>query len=92
MAWRSTDLAYLAGFGDGEGASVHAHYRSLGKVLIELAYEAADCSDRKALTSDPLELARMEALLQKLRCARIAVQFALDSRRAASDLGIPQAA
>jgi hypothetical protein len=34
----------------------------------------------------------MEALLQKLRCARIAVQFALDSVRAASDVGIPQAA
>jgi hypothetical protein len=74
-----------------ERRSMHTIVR-LEQVLIELAYEAADCSDRKALTSDPLELARMEALLQKLRCARIAVQFALDSVRAASDLGIPQAA
>ena len=59
----------------------------LEQVLIELAYEAADCSDRsKALTSHPLELARMEALLRKLRSARIAVQFALDSVRDASGL------
>ena len=64
----------------------------LEQVLIELAYEAADCSYRKASTSDPLELARIEALLQELRSARIAVQFALDSVRAASDVGIPQAA
>ena len=64
----------------------------LEQVLIELAYEAADCSGRKALTSDPLELARMEALLQKLMSAQIAVQVALDCMRAASDLGIPQAA
>ena len=64
----------------------------LEQVLIELAYEAADCSDRKALTSGPLELARMEALLQKLRCARIAVQFALDSMQTPSDREMSRAA
>jgi hypothetical protein len=64
----------------------------LEQVLIELAYEAADCSDRKALTSDPLELARMEASLQKLRSARIGVQFALDSMQTPSAREISRAA
>jgi hypothetical protein len=60
----------------------------LEQVLIELAYEAADCSDRKAFTSDPLELARTEASRQKLRSAGIAVarvfMFLLCSGRAPS--------
>jgi hypothetical protein len=64
----------------------------LEQVLIELAYEAADCTDRKALTSDPLEQARMKASLQKLRPARIAVQLALDSMQTPSDREIPRAA
>ena len=64
----------------------------LEQVLIELAYEAADCSDRKALTSDPLELTRMEASLQKLRSARIGVQFALDSMQTPSAGVISRAA
>ena len=64
----------------------------LEQVLIELAYEAADCSDRKPLTSDPLELARMKASLQKLRSARIAVQFALDSMQTPSDREMSRAA
>ena len=64
----------------------------LEQVLIELAYEAADCSYRKASTSDPLELARIEALLQELRSARIAVQFALDSMQTPSDREMSRAA
>jgi hypothetical protein len=40
---------------------------------------------RSNITSDPLELARMKASLQKLRSARIAVQFALDSMQTPSD-------
>jgi hypothetical protein len=65
-----------------------------GRIASEfaLAYEAADCSDGKPLTSDPLELARMKASLQKLRSARIAVQFALDSMQTPSDREISRAA
>jgi hypothetical protein len=74
-----------------ERRSMHTIDR-LEQVLIELAYEAADCSDRKALTSDPLELARMKASLQKLRSARIAVQFALDSMQTPSDREMSRAA
>jgi hypothetical protein len=39
-----------------------------------------------------LELARMKASLQKLRSARIAVQFALDSMQTPSDLEMSRAA
>jgi hypothetical protein len=74
-----------------ERRSMHTIDR-LEQVLIELAYEAADCSDGKPLTSDPLELARMKASLQKLRSARIAVQFALDSMQTPSDLEMSRAA
>jgi hypothetical protein len=74
-----------------ERRSMHTIDR-LEQVLIELAYEAADCSDGKPLTSDPLELARMKASLQKLRSARIAVQFALDSMQTPSDREMSRAA
>jgi len=67
-------------------------YLKLG--LIELQYAAADCSQRKASTSDPLERADMEALLSKITMARLAVQFALDNMRTSSDRdnNVPQAA
>jgi hypothetical protein len=60
--------------------------------LIELEYDTADCLYRKMSTSDPSERSDLEALLTKIRIARVAVQFALDSMIATSDRNLPQAA
>ena len=61
-------------------------------VLIELEYAAADCVHHKTSTSDPSERADLEALLAKIRAARLAAQFALDSMQTSSDRDVPQAA
>jgi hypothetical protein len=61
-------------------------------VLIELEYSAADCLYRKISTSDPSEQANSKALLPKLKTARLAVRFALDSMRSPPEREVLRAA
>jgi len=46
--------------------------------LIELEYGAADCSGRKASTSDSLERGALNTQLQKIMAAKAAVEFAIE--------------
>jgi hypothetical protein len=52
-------------------------------VLIELDYAVADCFYRKTGSQNPLERVRLEALLQKIRAAKVAAQYALDNMETA---------
>ena len=47
--------------------------------LIDLEYAAADCSHRKTSTSVPSEWVDLEALLNKIITAKVAVKYALDT-------------
>src|SRR5277367_2432912 len=54
-------------------------------VLIELQYTAADFSERRQSTSDPLERAALDILLLNIRMAMVAIEFALEAIRIPSD-------
>ena len=53
--------------------------------LIELEYSAADCSRRKASTSDSLERGALNIQLPKIMAAKAAVEFAIELIRISSD-------
>ena len=53
--------------------------------LIELEYSAADCSRRKATTSDSLERGALKIQLPKIMAAKAAVEFAVELIRISSD-------
>ena len=53
--------------------------------LIELEYSAADCSRRKATTSDSLERGALNIQLPKIMAAKAAVEFAVELIRISSD-------
>ena len=53
--------------------------------LIELEYSAADCSRRKATTSDSLERGTLNIQLPKIMAAKAAVEFAVELIRISSD-------
>ena len=53
--------------------------------LIELEYSAADLSERKSATSDPLERAAFTLRLPKILMAIAALRFALDAMEVAFD-------
>src|SRR5580658_3844542 len=53
--------------------------------LIELEYSAADCSRRKATTSDSLERRALNIQLPKIMAAKAAVEFAVELIRISSD-------
>ena len=53
--------------------------------LIELEYNAADCSRRKASTSDSLERGELNIQLLKIMAAKAAVEFAIELIRISSD-------
>src|SRR5271168_921651 len=53
--------------------------------LIELEYSAADCSRRKATTSDSLEPGALNIQLPKIMAAKAAVEFAIELIRISSD-------
>jgi hypothetical protein len=65
-------------------------YMELG--LIELEYAAADCLYKKDSAADPSERVEIDALLARIKAAKVAILYALDSMSSSSDRGLPQAA
>ena len=53
--------------------------------LIELQYMAADFSQRRKSTSDPLERAALDIQLANIRMAMVAIEFTLEAIRIPSD-------
>ena len=53
--------------------------------LIELQYMAADFSQRRESTSDPLERAALDIQLPNIRMAMVAIEFTLEAIRIPSD-------
>ena len=53
--------------------------------LIELQYMAADFSQRRESTSDPLERAALDIQLPNIRMAMVAIEFTLEAIQIPSD-------